>query len=65
VIATRRSVARRAVTAVVAANVVWAVDSVVLAIAGWGSPTAAGTVWILLQALVVAGFAAVQRQASR
>ena len=60
VLATRRTVARGAVVAVIAANVLWAVDSVVLAIAGWGSPAAAGTVWILLQAFVVAGLAAVQ-----
>ena len=60
VLATRRTVARGAVVAVVAANVLWAIDSVVLAIAGWGSPAAAGTVWILLQAFVVAGLAAVQ-----
>ena len=27
---------------------------------GWGDPTTAGTVWIVLQALVVAGFAGLQ-----
>jgi hypothetical protein len=32
----------------------------VFAIAGWGSPETAGTVWIVLQALVVAGFAELQ-----
>ena len=34
--------------------------SLVFAIAGWGSPETAGTVWIVLQALVVAGFAELQ-----
>jgi hypothetical protein len=33
---------------------------VVVAVFGVGSPTTAGTVWILLQAAVVAGFAALQ-----
>jgi hypothetical protein len=48
------------VRAIVAVNALWAIGSVVLAIAGWGSPETAGTVWILLQALVVAGFAELQ-----
>ena len=51
---------RAGVLAVVAANAIWAADSVVAALAGWGDPTAAGTVWIVLQAIVVAGFAALQ-----
>ncbi len=46
--------------AVVAGNAIWALDSVVAALAGWGDPTTAGTVWLVLQALVVAGFAALQ-----
>jgi hypothetical protein len=49
-----------AVRAIVAVNAAWAVGSVVFAIAGWGSPETAGTVWIVLQALVVAGFAELQ-----
>ena len=52
--------ARAAVLAVVAGNALWALDSVVVAGAGWGDPTTAGTVWLVLQALVVAGFAALQ-----
>ena len=52
--------ARAAVLAVVAGNALWALDSVVAAGAGWGDPTTAGTVWLVLQALVVAGFAALQ-----
>jgi hypothetical protein len=31
-----------------------------MAIAGWGDPTTAGTVWILMQAVVVAAFAELQ-----
>ena len=52
--------ARAAVLAVVAGNAIWALASVVAAGAGWGDPTTAGTVWLVLQALVVAGFAALQ-----
>jgi hypothetical protein len=58
--ATRPSIPRPAVYAIVAANAVWAIDSVVAAIAGWGTPETAGTVWIVMQAIVVAGFAELQ-----
>ena len=49
-----------AVGAIVAVNVAWVVGSIVFAIAGWGSPETVGTVWIVLQALVVAAFAELQ-----
>jgi hypothetical protein len=52
--------AQSAVLAIVAGNVIWAADSIVAAIAGWGSPSTAGTVWIVLQAIVVAAFAELQ-----
>jgi hypothetical protein len=58
--ATRPSIPRPAVYAIVAANAVWAADSIVAAIAGWGTPETVGTVWIVLQAIVVAGFAELQ-----
>jgi predicted tellurium resistance membrane protein TerC len=58
--ASRRTIPGKAVLAIVVANAVWAVDSVVAAAAQWGSPTTTGTVWIVLQALTVAGFAALQ-----
>jgi hypothetical protein len=58
--ATRPSIPRGAVYAIVAANAIWAIDSVVAAIAGWGTPETAGTVWIVLQASVVAAFAELQ-----
>jgi len=57
---TRDRPSRPLVAAIIAANAVWAVDSVVAAAAGWGSPSTTGTVWIVLQALVVAGFAGLQ-----
>ncbi|HEY3019394.1 MAG TPA: hypothetical protein VGJ32_04335, partial [Solirubrobacteraceae bacterium] len=49
-----------AVAAVVAANVLWVVDSLALVAFGWFSPSALGEVWIVLQALVVAAFAVLQ-----
>ena len=60
VVGSRREIPRGPVYAIVAANVIWAVDSVVMAIAGWGDPTTTGTVWIVLQAVVVAAFAELQ-----
>jgi hypothetical protein len=60
VLGTRKQIPRGPVYAVVAANAIWAVDSVVVALTGWGDPTTAGTVWILLQAAIVALFAELQ-----
>jgi hypothetical protein len=54
-----------AVGTVVAANVLWAVGSVVIAATGVGGPTAFGAAWTVLQAVVVAGFAALQAAALR
>ena len=51
---------RPAVEAVVAANALWAVGSVAVVLAGLGSPTTVGAVWLVLQAVVVAAFAVLQ-----
>jgi hypothetical protein len=51
---------RGAVIAVIAANVLWALDSALLLAADWFSPGAAGQVVIALQALGVAGLAGLQ-----
>jgi hypothetical protein len=64
-VASRKTVSRTAVRAVVAANVIWAVDSLVVLAAGWADPETLGGVWIALQAVVVAGFAALQALALR
>lgn len=48
------------VRVVVAANVAWVVASLGALLFGWLDPSTAGTVWIPLQATVVAGFAALQ-----
>ncbi|MGW4031463.1 hypothetical protein ACWEFL_19480 [Streptomyces sp. NPDC004838] len=53
-----------AVKTVVDCNVVWTVVSVA-SLALWFDPTTAGAVWIPLQAMVVAAFAAVQWGALR
>jgi hypothetical protein len=54
-----------AVGTVVAANALWAAGSLVVAAAGVGGPTTVGTVWIGLQAVVVAAFAALQVAGAR
>ena len=59
-VATRSTIARPAVYAVIAANMAWAIASTVVAIVGVGSPTTVGTVWIVAQAVVVGAFAELQ-----
>ncbi|MEV5830085.1 hypothetical protein AB0L25_31405 [Spirillospora sp. NPDC052242] len=56
---------RLAVTAVVEVNLLWTVLSVVTVALGWFSLTTAGAAWAVLQAIAVAGFAAVQYTALR
>ena len=45
---------------IAAGNIGWAVASVAMVLTGWHDPTTAGTVWILMQAALVAGFADAQ-----
>jgi hypothetical protein len=63
--ATRPAINRNAVLAVIALNALWVVDSIALVIAGWYDPTTGGSVWTILQAGVVAGFAGLQAYAIR
>jgi hypothetical protein len=65
VVSTRRVIPRAAVLAIATANAAWALGSLVFAAAGASSPSTVGTVWVVLQALVVGGFAALQTLASR
>jgi len=51
---------RLAVRAVIAGNGLWTLASLVLAALDWASPSTAGTVWIVMQALTVATFAGLQ-----
>jgi hypothetical protein len=53
-LATRQSVPRAGVWAVIVLNALWAVDSILLLIGGFVSPTALGTAFIIAQALAVA-----------
>jgi hypothetical protein len=59
-VATRPAIPRATVMAIGSANALWMIASLVFAIAAVSSPTAVGTVWIVLQALVVGGFATLQ-----
>ena len=59
-VATREQVPRAGVLAIAAGNAAWVALSLVAAVAGWGSPSTAGTVWIVLQAITVGAFAELQ-----
>lgn len=56
---------RVAVLTIAVANGAWVLASLVLVAAGWHDPTTGGTVWTLLQAATVGGFAAAQAWAAR
>jgi hypothetical protein len=62
---TRRPVSRRAVAVIADGNLLWAAASVAVVAFGWVGLTTAGTVWTLMQAVLVAGFAALQLAAVR
>jgi hypothetical protein len=59
-VATGRPVRAGAVQVVVGGNLLWTAASVASVVAGRFDLTAVGTAWVLLQAAVVAGFAALQ-----
>ncbi|WP_086563616.1 hypothetical protein [Streptomyces africanus] len=61
-LASRRQPPALGVRAVVEANLAWAAVSLV-ALGLWLTPSTAGAVWTVLQALVVAGFGALQHTA--
>ncbi len=58
--ATRSRMPLTASTVIAVGNLVWFTASVVVVLAGWHSPTATGSVWILMQGVLVAGFADAQ-----
>jgi hypothetical protein len=60
VVATRPVVPRNAVLAIASANALWLIGSLVFAATHASSPTTAGTIWIVLQALVAGAFATLQ-----
>jgi glucose uptake protein GlcU len=59
-VATREQLRRWAVWAVIVANAIWAVDSIILLLSGWLTPNALGYAFITFQALIVAAFAEIQ-----
>jgi hypothetical protein len=59
-LARRNDLSRAGVWAVIAANALWALDSVVLLFTGWIAPTMLGYTFIVFQAAVVAGLAELQ-----
>jgi hypothetical protein len=59
-LARRDTLPRWAIWAVIVTNVLWAMDSVLLAMSGWIGPNALGLAFIIMQALVVVAFAELQ-----
>src|SRR3712207_2216114 len=56
-VAPRASSSPAVVRSIVLANVAWAVGTPLLLVSGWVRPTPLGELFVLLQAVVVAGFA--------
>ena len=56
----RMPISTGAAGTVVVANLLWVAASATVAATGWSTPTTVGTVWIVLQAVVVAAFTTVQ-----
>jgi hypothetical protein len=65
VLGTRRPVSRLGVGLIADGNIVWALASVAVVAFGWLGLTSVGTVWTLMQAALVVGFAALQMTALR
>jgi hypothetical protein len=59
-VGTRATVSRGAVWTIIAANAVWVLESLLLLVGGWVSPTSLGIAFVAAQALVVAAFAEAQ-----
>jgi hypothetical protein len=59
-LATRKSLPRPLIWAVIAANLLWSSHSVALLLTGWIGPTEVGRYLIIVQALIVAVFAEAQ-----
>lgn len=59
-LATRPALPRAAVIAVIGANALWVVASVLLLVSGLVTPTALGYAFVIAQAIAVSGFAELQ-----
>ena len=56
-VATRNTISRTAAWTIVGLNLLWTVGSVLLLFTGWVDPTGLGIAFVLVQALLVLGFA--------
>ncbi|MCZ8187593.1 MAG: hypothetical protein O9308_14545 [Beijerinckiaceae bacterium] len=56
----RAAMSKGVIWAIIIANSIWAVESLLALLGGWLSPTPLGTAFVIAQALVVAGFAQAQ-----
>ncbi len=65
IVATRRTVSRRAVNAIVICNAAWTIASFALLFSGWIAPNWLGQAFIAGQAVVVAGLGYLQYAALR
>ena len=59
-LAQEETVARGAIVAVIGLNLVWAVDGLLLLAFGWLTPNLLGSLFLGVQALMVAGFAVLE-----
>jgi hypothetical protein len=59
-VGTRATVSRAAVWTIITANAIWVVESIVILVGGWVSPTPLGVAFVAAQALIVAAFAEAQ-----
>lgn len=57
---TREMMSKAAVWAVIAVNVVWGIDSILLLLSGWVSPNLLGQAFVVMQAIAVGVFAELQ-----
>jgi hypothetical protein len=56
-LATRETLPRAAVWAVIAVNAIWVIDSLVILVTGWVAPSSLGYAFVIAQAAAVAAFA--------
>lgn len=59
-LATRETVSRTAIWAIIGVNALWMADSLLLLLSGWVAPTGLGVAFIITQAVAVALFAELQ-----
>ncbi|WP_283901269.1 hypothetical protein [Streptomyces pakalii] len=60
VIGMRKEISRTGLMAVIVANLLWVVLSLVVVVSGALSPTGVGAVWIVLRSMTVGAFAVLQ-----